>query len=68
MSEPTQTIEQEFDSKRKEFSKALFDTLAPAVRQCDQVVRGVFQSQDKVLAEISNLETGKCFFSEIAMV
>eukprot|EP01083_Nonionella_stella_P284176 967281_1 len=44
------------DTKRQEFAKALFDTLAPAVRQCDEVVRGVFQSQNKVLTELSNLE------------
>eukprot|EP01083_Nonionella_stella_P076966 209928_1 len=44
------------ETKREEFSKAVFNTLAPAVRQCDEVVRGVFQSQNKVLTEISNLE------------
>ena len=44
------------ETKRQEFSKALFNTLAPAVKQCDEVVRGVFQSQNKVLKELSNLE------------
>ena len=44
------------ESKRQEFSNALFSTLAPAVRQCDEVVRGVFQSQNKVLTEIANLQ------------
>ena len=46
--------------KRQEFAKALFDTLAPAVRQCDEVVRGVFHSQNKVLTEIANLEQSMC--------
>ena len=44
------------ETKRVEFSKALFNTLGPAVKQCDEVVRGVFQSQNKVLTELSNLE------------
>ena len=47
---------QDPELKRQKFAKALFDTLSPAVRECDEVVRGVFQSQNKVLTEISNLE------------
>lgn len=47
---------QDPEIKRQRFAKALFDTLSPAVRQCDEVVRGVFESQNKVLTEISNLE------------
>ena len=47
---------QDPEIKRQQFAKALLDTLSPAVRQCDEVVRGVFESQNKVLTEISNLE------------
>lgn len=54
--EETDTLKRDPEKKRQEFSKALFTTLAPAVRQCDEVVRGVFQSQNKVLTELSNLE------------
>ncbi|ETO33131.1 hypothetical protein RFI_03977 [Reticulomyxa filosa] len=43
-------------AKRNELAKSLFGILSPAVKQCDQVVRGVFQSQQKVLNEIANLE------------
>lgn len=52
--------------KRDKFSKALFNTLAPAVKQCDEVVRGVFQSQNKVLTQLSNLE--ESFVSLILIV
>lgn len=44
------------ERKREEFSKALFETLVPAVRQCDEVVRGVFDSQNKVLTELMKLD------------
>lgn len=62
MTEESKQTDNELAATREKFSKSLFDTLAPAVRQCDQVVRGVFHSQDKVLTEIGNLENGQLFF------
>ena len=59
---PTQT---DSERKRKEFAKALFETLKPAVIQCDEVVRSVFQSQNKVLMELGNLEHFHLFFEEL---